>query len=87
MSYKTTIFGPRASIKSGADIGTNDPALGAFQVSVPFILDGANLQTVKAASAVLGTGRLSVISHSANSIVLAYDSGTTVYVFTNDAVA
>lgn len=83
MSYKTTIFGPRLSVKSGGDIGTNDPALGAFQVSVPLILDGANLQTVKAGSATLGAGRLSVISHSANSIVLAYDSGTTVYTFTN----
>jgi hypothetical protein len=83
MSYKTTIFGPRLSVKSGGDIGTNDPALGAFQVSVPLILDGANLQTVKAGSAVLGVGRLSLVSHSATSIVLAYDSGTTVYTFTN----
>lgn len=81
MSIRTTYFGPKVSITTA--VGTNDPSVGGFQVSVPFILDGSNLQTVKAASATLGAGRLSIISHSANSVVLAWDSGTSVYVFTN----
>ena len=81
MSIRTTYFGPKVSVTTA--VGTNDPSAGGFQVSVPFILDGSNLQTVKAASATLGAGRLSLISHSATSIVLAFDSGTTVYTFVN----
>ena len=83
MSYKTTIFGPRLAVKSGGEIGTNDPGLGGFEISVPLILSGVNLQTVKAGSAVLQAGQLSLVSHSATSVILAFDSGTTVYTFTN----
>lgn len=81
MSIRTTYFGPKVSVTTA--VGTNDPSVGGFQVSVPFILDGSNIQTVKAGSATLGAGRLSLISHSGNSVVLAFDSGTTVYTFTN----
>ena len=83
MSIRTTNFGPKVSVTTA--VGTNDPSAGGFQVSVPFILDGSNLQTSAAAAATLATGQLSVISHSGNSIVLAYNSGTSVFVFTNDA--
>ena len=83
MSYNTTNFGPRLSVKSGGETGTNDPGFGGFEVSVPLILNGVNLQTVKAGSAVLQSGQLSVISHSATSIILAFNSGATVYTFTN----
>jgi hypothetical protein len=83
MSLNTTNFGPRASVTTqGAGI-SNDPGLGGFQVSAPFILDGANLQTANAGAAVLGAGRLSIVSHSGNSVVLAWDSGTSVFTFTN----
>jgi len=84
MSYKTTVFGPRLSVKSGGETGTNDPGFGGFVVSVPLILDGVNVQTVKAASAVGQTGQLSIISLSVTSAVLAFTSGNTVYTFTND---
>jgi hypothetical protein len=83
MSYKTTIFGPRLSVKSGGEIGTNDPGLGGFDVSVPLILSGVNSQTVKAGLAGLQTGQLSIISLSVTSAVLAFKSGNTVYAFTN----
>ena len=83
MSYKTTIFGPRLSVKSGGEIGTNDPGFGGFAVSVPLILDCVYVQTVNAASAVGQTVQLSIICLSLTSAVLAFTSGNTVYTFTN----
>jgi len=83
MSYNTTNFGPRLSVKSGGETGTNDPGFGGFEVSVPLILNGVNAQTVKAGSAVMVSGQLSVISVSVTSAVLAFKSGNTVYTFTN----
>ena len=81
MSINTTYLGPRLSVTTA--VGTNEPGFGGFQVSVPLILDGANLQTVKAPSAALVDGQFSVTSVSVTSAVLVFKSGNTVYTFMN----
>ena len=81
MSINTTYLGPRLSVTTA--VGTNEPGFGGFQVSVPLILDGANLQTVKAPSAALVDNQFSITSVSVTSAVLVFKSGNTVYTFVN----
>jgi len=65
-------------------VGTNEPGFGGFQVDVPLILGGANLQaSADAGAAALVDGQLSVVSTSVTSAVLVYKSGNTVYTFVN----
>jgi hypothetical protein len=85
MSYKTTVLGPRVSIKTGNDGGTLDPGTGGFDVEAPLILSGANVQTTKAAASTLKSGQLSIISLSVSSAVIAFTSGNTTYTFIADA--
>jgi len=88
-SLRTTNFGPRVSFtttKSDAGpVHVNFPSGGtvAFADVAPIKFSG--ITTASPTSTFIPDGFLSIVSHSANSMVIAIRSGATTYRWTNDA--
>jgi hypothetical protein len=80
-SGRTTNFGPFVSFRSTAR-NTSAPVV-EFTGVAPIRLSG--ITTASPTSTFIPDGHLSIVSHSANSMVIAIRSGATTYRWTNAA--
>lgn len=88
-SNRTTNFGPRVSYSTtkgdAGPVHVLFPSAGTVEFANVAAAKFSDITTASPTSTFIPDGFLSVVSHSANSIVLALRSGATTYVFTNDA--
>lgn len=88
-SNRTTNFGPRVSFTTTkADAGpvhVRFPSAGTVDFAAVAPIKFSGITTASPTSTFIPDGFLSIVSHSANSIVIAIRSGATTYRFTNDA--
>lgn len=98
-SERTTYFGPWVSF-STTKSNTNPIHVAFPSSATATFADGSiidladvdpikfsNITTDSESSTFIADGHLSIVSHSANSMVIAIRSGATTYVWTNDAGA
>lgn len=97
-SYRTSNLGPKVSHSTTRAYGATDghfsvPSWMTYTFEDGSIVDFAdvdpikfsNITTASPTSTFIGDGFLSIVSHSANSMVIAIRSGATTYRWTNDA--
>jgi hypothetical protein len=88
-SLRTTNFGPRVSFTTSksdpAPVHVLFPSHGTVNLANVQAMKFSNITTASPTSVFIADGFFSVVSHSANSMVLAIRSGATMYRWTNDA--
>lgn len=86
---RTTNFGPRVSFTTTKSdpgpIHLHHPSTGTVEFAGVAPIKFSGVTTASPTSVFIPDGFFSIVSHSANSIVLAFRSGATIYRFTNDA--